>query len=149
MDKKDDGHTSTITNTTNIKNDLDFIFKQSHCFSHLQCKHLDYHWLLCLGSKNKIEWYGLFISQLHLGDGPLLKSTLACNYCKRVHVCKYMWCSHLLCPSNKGHHSSLHPIGTHAHPVGKMAYREIVEIIKQLIRVGWCKHQMPNIQQFK
>jgi hypothetical protein len=35
MDKKDDGHTWTITKTTNIKNDLDFIFKWSHCLGHL------------------------------------------------------------------------------------------------------------------
>jgi hypothetical protein len=35
MDKKDNGYTWTITKTTNIENDLDFIFKQSHCLSHL------------------------------------------------------------------------------------------------------------------
>jgi hypothetical protein len=87
MDKKDCGDTWIITKTTNIENDLDFIFKRSHCLGHLQCKHLDCHWLLHLGWKNKIEWYGLSISQFLLGAGPPLKSTLACNYCKRAHVC--------------------------------------------------------------
>jgi hypothetical protein len=36
MDKKDDGHAWIITKTTNIKIDLDLVFKQSHCLGHLQ-----------------------------------------------------------------------------------------------------------------
>ncbi len=67
MDKKDDGHTWTIAKTNNVKNGLDLIFRRSHCLGHLQCKHLDCLQFLHLGSLNKTEWDGFFISQLPLG----------------------------------------------------------------------------------
>jgi hypothetical protein len=50
MDKKDDGHACIVTKTTNVKNDLNIVFRWSHC---LQCKHFDCPQLLCLGSKNE------------------------------------------------------------------------------------------------
>jgi hypothetical protein len=53
MDKKDDGHAWTITKTTNVKNDLDLVFRWSHYLGHLQCKYCDCLQFLHLGSLNK------------------------------------------------------------------------------------------------
>ncbi len=126
MDKKDDGHTWTITKTTNIKNDLDLVFRWSHCLGHLQCKHLDCPQFLHLGSLNKIEWDGFFISQLLLGVGPPSKSTLACSYCKRTLVCVNTCDAHIyyVLPRNKDTIRACIHIGTHAHLLGKRTCKE-------------------------
>ena len=121
MDKRHDGHVWLKKVTTNITNSQGFTFKTSYCLGHLRCTNSSCNFLrqsYRLEAVNEMEWEGISLSIMDVGDVHPQGSILVCSICKHPPSCI------ATCPAKVyyvfGKQSStcafVH-LGTHCHPV--------------------------------
>ena len=85
MDKRHDGHVWSKTVTTKITNSQGFTFKTSSCLGHLRCTNSICNFLNRshrLEAVNEMEWEGVSLSTMDVGDAHSQGSTLVCSICK-------------------------------------------------------------------
>ena len=90
MDKRYDGHVWMKTKTTNIVNRSGLTFCTSVCVGHVRCMNSTCAFLNRVHrvhDVNELEWEGMSIVPLDVGDKHPPSSTLVCKFCKEPPSC--------------------------------------------------------------
>ena len=137
MDKRYDGHVWTKTKTTNIVNHSGLTFRTSVCIGHVRCMNSTCAFLNRvhhLNDVNELEWEGMSVVPLDVGDKHPPSSTLLCKFCKEPPCC-IARCNarvYYVCGNSTLTRAFIH-LGIHKHPVKDGELRDMQERTRDLI----------------
>ena len=137
MDKQYDGHVWTKTKTTNIVNHSGLTFRTSVCIGHVWCMNSTCAFLNCvhcLNDVNELEWEGMSVVPLDVGDKHPPSSTLLCKFYKEPPCC-IARCNarvYYICGNSTLTRAFIH-LGIHKHPVKDGELRDMQERTRDLI----------------
>ena len=121
MERKHNGHPWCKIFTTNIKNDVDLIFRKSLCASKFECQENECSYFVGARKRNQIDWSGTSTIVCKVGKQVPVVDNIVCMHCKVLPKC-LATCSarmyYILPRKGSMTRACLH-FGFHNHPISK------------------------------